>query len=67
MAQVLVVVEAEQRSGSAAAIRVALEQGRPVGLLRSLVEAEAWAAQLADSGRAFVVASTEDVVRRVEI
>lgn len=66
MAQVLVVVEAKERSGSAAAIRVALGQGRPVGLLRSLVEAEAWAAQLADSGRAFVVAGTEDVMRRVE-
>ena len=66
MAQVLIVVEAQQRSGSAAAIRVALEQGRPVGLLRSLVEAEAWAAQLVDSGRAFVVAGTEDVMRRVE-
>jgi DNA processing protein len=74
MGQVLIVVEAQQRSGSAAAIRVALEQGRPVGLLRSLVEAEAWAAQLVAPfpsggypGRAFVVAGTEDVVRRVEI
>jgi len=67
MAQVLVVVEAKERSGSAAAIRVAISQGRPVGLLRSLVEGEAWAAQLADSGQAFVVAGTEDVVRRVEL
>jgi DNA processing protein len=67
MAQVLVVVEAKERSGSAAAIRVALSQGRPVGLLRSLVDAEGWAAQLVDIGRAFVVTGTEDVVRRVAL
>jgi DNA processing protein len=67
MAQVLVVVEAEERSGSASAIRAALDFGRPVGLLRSLVETKAWAAQLVDSGRAFPVTDTEDVVRRVEL
>ena len=66
MAQVLVVVEAEERSGSAATIRIALEQGRPVGLLRSLVESRSWAQGLAESGRAFVVESVEDVLRRVE-
>lgn len=66
MSQVLVVVEAEERSGTAASIRIALEQGRPVGLLRSLVESRSWAERLAESGRAFVVESTEDVLRRVE-
>ena len=71
MSQLVVVVEAEERSGTAAAIRAALEQGRPVGLLRSLVESEdsahGWAAQLVEMGQAFVVAETEDVMRRVEL
>ena len=67
----VVVVEAEERSGTAAAVRVALKQGRPVGLLRSLVESEdpacGWAAQLVEMGQAFVVAETEDVVKRVSL
>ena len=71
MSQLVVVVEAEERSGTASAIRAALEQGRPVGLLRSLVESEdpacGWAAQLVEMGQAFVVAETEDVMRRVEL
>ena len=69
MSQLVVVVEAEERSGSAAAVQVALKQGKPVGLLRSLVENPAceWAAQLAEMGRAFVVADTEDVMRRVSL
>ena len=67
MSQLVVVVEAEERSGTAAAIGAALEQGRPVGLLRSLVENGGWAAQLVEMGQAFVVAETEDVMRRVEL
>jgi DNA processing protein len=71
MSQLVVVVEAEKRSGSTAAIGVALKQGRPVGLLRSLVESTeptcGWAAQLVESGQAFVVADTEDVMRRVAL
>jgi DNA processing protein len=71
MSQLVVVVEAEERSGSTAAVGVALKQGRPVGLLRSLVESEnpahGWAAQLVESGQAFVVADTEDVMRRVAL
>ena len=66
LAQVLVVVDAEERSGSAAAIQIALGQGKPVGLLRSLVDSQGWAAQLVESGRAFVVAGTEDVMRRLD-
>ena len=71
MSQLVVVVEAEERSGTAAAVRVALKQGRPVGLLRSLVESEdpacGWAAQLVEMGQAFVVAEAEDVVKRVSL
>ena len=71
MSQLVVVVEAEEMSGTAAAVRVALKQGRPVGLLRSLVESKdpacGWAAQLVEMGQAFVVAETEDVVKRVSL
>jgi DNA processing protein len=67
MSQLVVVVEAEETSGTAAAVRVALKQGRPVGLLRSLVENGGWPAQLVEMGQAFVVADTEDVMRRVSL
>ena len=71
MSQLVVVVEGEEKSGTAAAVGVALKQGRPVGLLRSLVESTeptcGWAAQLVESGQAFVVADTEDVMRRVAL
>ena len=71
MSQLVVVVEGEEKSGTAAAVGVALKQGRPVGLLRSLVESteptRGWAAQLVESGQAFVVADTEDVMRRVAL
>lgn len=67
MSQLVVVVEAEERSGTAAAVRAALDQGRPVGLLRSLVESREWAAQLVETGQAFLVRDTEDVMRRVEL
>ena len=65
LAQVLVVVEGEPRSGTIAAVRAALAQKRPVGLLRSLVEAQPWAQELIESGRAFPVESLDDVVGRV--
>lgn len=65
MSQILVVVEGEKRSGTAAAVRAALSQGRPVGLLRSLVESRSWAHQLVNSGQAFQVASLDDIVMRV--
>ncbi|MFA5506740.1 MAG: DNA-processing protein DprA [Vulcanimicrobiota bacterium] len=67
MSQLVVVVEAEERSGSASAIRAALGMGRPVGLLRSLVESREWAAHLVEMGQAFVIGETEDVMRRVEL
>ena len=67
MSQLVVVVEAEEKSGSAAAIRAALNMGRPIGLLRSLVESREWAAHLVEIGRAFVIGETEDGMRRVEL
>lgn len=65
MSQVLVVVEAKERSGSASAVKAALGQGKPVGLLRSLVESQKWASELAESGQAFVIDCTDDVLGRV--
>lgn len=66
MAQVVVVAEAQLYSGTASALKGALAQGRPVGLLRSLVESAPWAADLVDSGQAFAVDSAEDIIKRVE-
>ena len=66
MSQVLVAVEAGVRSGTTAAVRAAIGQGRPVGLLRSLVQSQQWAQQLIEQGQAFQVESVEDVLRRVE-
>lgn len=66
MAQVLVAVEGEMRSGTTAAVGAAIGQGRPVGLLRSLFQSQEWARQLIEKGQAFQVDNTEDVLRRVE-
>ena len=67
MSQLLVVVEAGEKSGSTAAIRAAIGYGRPVGLLRSLVDSQKWASDLVESGLAFVVGCTEDIIKRVEL
>lgn len=67
LAQVLVVVEAKERSGSLSAVRAAIAQERPVGLLWSLVESELWAQKLVQSGMAFVVKSVDDVMGRLEL
>lgn len=66
LSQMLVVIEAQERSGSIAALRAALTQGRPVGLSRFLVESQSWASALVESGTAFLVDSPEDVLRRVQ-
>jgi DNA processing protein len=63
--RVVVVVEAKKRSGSLSTVRAALAQGKPVGLLRSLVESERWAAELARSPEVFVVENTADILERV--
>lgn len=67
LSQVLVAVEGRERSGTTAAVKDALAQERPVGLLRSLVESEGWAHNLVQSGQAFVVNTLDDVMRRVEL
>jgi len=67
MSQLLVVIEASQRSGSLSAVRIALELGRPVGILRSLVTSQPWASELVESGRAFEVGDTGDVLSRLEL
>lgn len=63
--RVLVVVEAKKRSGSLSAVRAALAQGKPVGLLRSLVDSEKWASELSRSPGVFTVESTADVLERL--
>ena len=58
-------VEAKEKSGSLSAVRAALAQERPVGLLRSLVESEEWARKLVKVGLAFVVEGVGDILGRV--
>ena len=65
LSQVLVVVEAQFQGGTADTIKKALHCGRSVGLLRSLVESQPWAAQLAEVPEVFVVDSTADVLERL--
>ena len=65
LSEVLVVVEAKEKSGSLSAVRAALAQERPVGLLRSLVESEEWARKLVEVGLAFVVEGVGDILGRV--
>ena len=65
LSQVLIAVEGAPRSGSSAAVRAAIGQGRPVGLLRSLVDSQDWARQLVESGQAFPVKSLDDVMGRL--
>jgi DNA processing protein len=64
-----VVVEASRTSGARKQARNALEHGRSVLLLRSLVEGHEWARQMAEKGefgaRAVIVESAVDVIRRV--
>jgi DNA processing protein len=65
LSQVMIAVEGKERSGTTAAIQATLAQGRPVGLLRSLVESQKWAKGLVESGQAFQVNSIDDVIGRV--
>lgn len=66
LSQIVIVVEAKARSGTADTIRKALSCGRRVGLLRSLVESEGWAAELAEHHQVFTVRSVECVIERLE-
>ena len=65
-----VVVEAGNTSGAKMQARVALQHGRTVFLLRSLVESREWARRYVQEGAyggvAIEVASTADIVSRLE-
>ena len=66
LAQIVVVIEAQLRSGTANTINQALNQGRKVGLLSSLVQAHGWAAELAEHPQVFIVRGAECVLERLE-
>lgn len=56
------VVEASHTSGARMQARLALEHGRPVFFLQSLVEQHKWAQTFAQRPGVYVVASTDEVV-----
>lgn len=62
IAQGTLVIEASRTSGAKMQARLALEHGKKVFLLRSLVESQGWAKEFADNRGAKVVDSVEDVV-----
>jgi len=65
-----VVVEASKTSGARMQARVALQHGRTVFLLKSLVEQHEWARKYVSEGahgmQAIEIASTQDIVARLE-
>ena len=65
LARATVVIEASQTSGARMQARFALEHGRPLFLLESLLEHE-WAREFSERPGAFVVRSADEVVERVE-
>jgi len=65
IAQGTVVIEASATSGAKMQARLALQHGKKVFLLRSLVEAYPWAAKCAKERHARVVDRVEDVVREL--
>jgi len=65
LAQGTAVIEASFRSGAKAQARIALEQGKHVFLLRSLVDAELWAHAYCKYRGAHVVNSVDDVVEHL--
>ena len=65
LSRVLIVADAQERSGSLAAARGALRQGRPVGLMASLVQSQPWARKFLMKPGTFVVNSVADVLERV--
>jgi DNA processing protein len=66
-----VVIEASATSGARLQARVALQHGRTVFLLRSLVESHEWARKYATEGAygttAIPVASTQEIIERLEV
>ena len=65
LSRVLVVADAQERSGSLAAARGALRQGRPVGLTSALVNTQPWAQKFLMKPGTFIVHSVADVLERV--
>lgn len=69
LSQATVVVEASHSSGARMQARIALQHGRTVFLLRSLVQSHQWAWDLVNEGRygvlAVEISSTEDIVGQV--
>jgi DNA processing protein len=65
LARATVVIEASQTSGARMQARFALEHGRPVFLLDSLLDQQ-WARAFAERPGAHVVRSVDEVVERVE-
>jgi DNA processing protein len=66
-----IVVEASETSGARMQARVALQHGRAVFVLRSLVESHEWARRYVDEGvdgaRAVMIRETSDVVDRIDV
>lgn len=60
-----VVVEASRTSGARIQARLALEHGRPVFFLRSMLDHE-WARDYSERPGVYVADTTDDVVRRLE-
>jgi DNA processing protein len=65
LARATVVIEASHTSGARMQARFALEHGRPLFLIDSLLEHE-WAQQYAERPGAYVVRTADEVVERVE-
>lgn len=69
LASATIVIEASETSGARIQARVALQHGRTVFLLESLVHAHEWAAKYATTGaygtRALVVREPEDILDRM--
>jgi DNA processing protein len=57
-----VVIEASSTSGAKMQARIAAEHGKQVWVLRSLVDAQPWAARMLDDGRATRVDDLDDVL-----
>lgn len=70
LALATIVVEASETSGARMQARIALQHGRAVFMLRSLVDNHEWARRFVDEGidgsRAVVIASTSEIVERFD-
>lgn len=65
LSQATCVIEAGSTSGAKLQARYAYEHGKRVFLLRSLTEAQPWAAKMLADGRALQVESTDQIVERM--